>query len=182
MLKREKVEVEKRIRNMLDAIQDGIYTASTKQRLEELEARKEDIEVQIAMEELGRTQINEDMLYMWFDKMKNLDINSLDYKRIFFDVFVNSVYVKEDGIELILNYKEGTKIIPFEQKNKFFNKGSDLSPPARPNKDLNLQIEVFIFLNEKLKPRYPSSISLVFHCFFCAISLCCQLIFFQKLV
>ena len=132
MLKREKVEVEKRIRNMLDAIQDGIYTASTKQRLEELEARKEDIEVQIAMEELGRTQINEDMLYMWFDKMKNLDINSLDYKRIFLDVFVNSVYVKEDGIELILNYKEGTKIIPFEQKNNFFNKGSDLSPPARP--------------------------------------------------
>ena len=138
MLKREKVEVEKRIRNMLDAIQDGIYTASTKQRLEELEARKEDIEVQIAMEELGRTQINEDMLYMWFDKMKNLDINSLDYKRIFFDVFVNSVYVKEDGIELILNYKEGTKIIPFEQKNNFFNKGSDLSPPARPLKRTGL--------------------------------------------
>ena len=90
------------------------------------------------MEELGRTQINEDMLYMWFDKMKNLDINSLDYKRIFFDVFVNSVYVKEDGIELILNYKEGTKIIPFEQKNNFFKKGSDLSPPGRPLKRTGL--------------------------------------------
>ncbi|MBQ8210400.1 MAG: hypothetical protein IJZ35_07465 [Clostridia bacterium] len=117
---------------MLDAIQDGIYTASTKQRLEELEARKEDIEVQLAMEELGRTKINEDMLHMWFNKMKSLDIATLDYKRMFFDAFVNSVYVLDEGIEVLLNYKEGTKIIPFEEINKFFNEGSDLSPPARP--------------------------------------------------
>ena len=132
MLKRELSEVDKRIRNMLDAIQDGIYTASTKQRLEELEARKEDIEVQLAMEELGRTKINEDMLYMWFNKMKSLDITTLDYKRMFFDAFVNSVYVMDNGIEIALNYKEGTKIITFDEMKKFYNEGSDLSPPARP--------------------------------------------------
>ena len=133
MLKRELSEVDKRIRNMLDAIQDGIYTASTKQRLEELEARKEDIEVQLAMEELGRTKINEDMLHMWFNKMKSLDITTLDYKRMFFDAFVNSVYVMDNGIEIALNYKEGTKIITFDEMKKFYNEGSDLSPPARPN-------------------------------------------------
>ena len=132
MLKRELSEVDKRIRNMLDAIQDGIYTASTKQRLEELEARKEDIEVQLAMEELGRTKINEDMLHMWFNKMKSLDITTLDYKRMFFDAFVNSVYVMDNGIEIALNYKEGTKIITFDEMKKFYNEGSDLSPPARP--------------------------------------------------
>ncbi|MBQ8783441.1 MAG: recombinase family protein [Clostridia bacterium] len=146
MLKRELSEVDKRIRNMLDAIQDGIYTSSTKQRLEELEARKEDIEVQLAMEELGRTKINEDMLYMWFNKMKSLDITSLDYKRMFFDAFVNSVYVMDNGIEIALNYKEGTKIITFDEIKKFYNEGSDLSPPARPNKDFNHKIGVFIFL------------------------------------
>ena len=84
------------------------------------------------MEELGRTKINEDMLYMWFDKKKKLDITTLDYKRMFFDVFVNSVYVMDNGIETALNYKEGTKIITFEEMKNFYNEGSDLSPPARP--------------------------------------------------
>ena len=40
LLKQELREVEKSIKNMLDAIQNGIFTSSTKQRLEELEARK----------------------------------------------------------------------------------------------------------------------------------------------
>jgi len=37
------------IQNMLNAIQQGILTKSTKSRLEELEAAKEDLEVRLAM-------------------------------------------------------------------------------------------------------------------------------------
>lgn len=84
------------------------------------------------MEELSRSQINEDMLRIWFNKMKNIDNNSPDYKHIFFHLFVNSVIVRDNGIEIMLNYKEGTKIIPLEQTNNFFNIRSDVSPPARP--------------------------------------------------
>lgn len=47
-------------------------------------------------------------------------------------IFVNSVYVMDNGIEIALNYKEGTKIITFDEMKKFYNEGSDLSPPARP--------------------------------------------------
>lgn len=38
----------------------------------------------------------------------------------------------DNGIEIALNYKEGTKIITFDEMKKFYNEGSDLSPPARP--------------------------------------------------
>ena len=72
------------------------------------------------------------MLRIWFDKMKNIDYNSPDYKHIFFHLFVNSVIVRDNGIEIMLNYKDGTKIIPLEQMNNFFNIRSDVSPPARP--------------------------------------------------
>lgn len=48
LLKQELREDEKSIKNMLDAIQNGIFTSSTKQRLEVLEARKEDLEISIA--------------------------------------------------------------------------------------------------------------------------------------
>ena len=143
VLKKDLSDVEKSIKNMLNAIQDGIYTPSTKQRLEELERRREQIEVQISMEELSRSQINEDMLRIWFDKMKNIDNNSPDYKHIFFHLFVNSVIVRDNGIEIMLNYKEGTKIIPLEQMNNFFNIRSDVSPPARPKSSFNICWDCF---------------------------------------
>lgn len=46
------------IQNMLNAIQQGILTKSTKSRLEELEAVKEDLEVRIASEKLSRPKLS----------------------------------------------------------------------------------------------------------------------------
>ncbi len=150
VLKKDLSDVEKSIKNMLNAIQDGIYTPSTKQRLEELERRREQIEVQISMEELSRSQINEDMLRLWFNKMKNIDNNSPDYKHIFFHLFVNSVIVRNNGIEIILNYKDGTKIIPLEQMNNFFNIRSDVSPPARPQRQsCSFEQLCFFYITDK---------------------------------
>lgn len=47
LLEQQLSEVEKGIENMMDAIQAGIITTSTKQRLAELEAEKEELEQQI---------------------------------------------------------------------------------------------------------------------------------------
>lgn len=52
LLKQELREVEKSIKNMFDAIQNGIFSSSTKQRLEELEARKVDLKISIAREQM----------------------------------------------------------------------------------------------------------------------------------
>ena len=41
-------EVEESIENILSAIQQGIFTKSTKSRLEELEKRKERLEIDLA--------------------------------------------------------------------------------------------------------------------------------------
>ena len=45
-------ETETGIQNMLNAIQAGILTSSTKERLEALEAQKKDLEAKIAEEKL----------------------------------------------------------------------------------------------------------------------------------
>lgn len=47
-------EAETGINNLLNAIQQGILTPSTKSRLEELEAAKEDLEIKIANEKLAK--------------------------------------------------------------------------------------------------------------------------------
>ena len=51
-LRRQLAETEKGIDNMLNAIQQGIFTASTKQRLEELEKQKEELSLSITTAEL----------------------------------------------------------------------------------------------------------------------------------
>ena len=50
-------ETETAIQNMLNAIQQGILTKSTKGRLEELEATKEELETRISCEKLAKPKI-----------------------------------------------------------------------------------------------------------------------------
>lgn len=52
LLKKQLSETEKSINNMLDAIQQGIITSSTKKRLEDLENQKKEIEINIAQESI----------------------------------------------------------------------------------------------------------------------------------
>ena len=47
-------ETDRGIQNLLNAIQQGILTKSTKNRLEELEAAKEELETKIACEKLAK--------------------------------------------------------------------------------------------------------------------------------
>ncbi len=52
ILKKELAETEKSINNLIKAIEQGIITKSTKQRLDELERRKEKLKIQIAEENI----------------------------------------------------------------------------------------------------------------------------------
>ena len=56
LLKKQLAETEKGINNMLNAIQAGIFTPSTKQRLDELEETKSQLEVSILQEEMHKPQ------------------------------------------------------------------------------------------------------------------------------
>lgn len=47
-------ETQRGIDNLLNAIQQGIFTKSTKGRLEELEAAKEELEIKIANEKIAK--------------------------------------------------------------------------------------------------------------------------------
>lgn len=145
-LEKDLSHIEKQINNMLNAIQDGIYTSSTRQRLEELESRKEEVEIMLARERIGRPQLTEKQLRDWFDKMRSYDTDFLEYRRRLIDSFVNRVIVFDDCIELTLNYKDGTKRIPFKKENNFFSRGSDSSPPARPNKNPFTRVSGFLFV------------------------------------
>ena len=128
-LRKQLEETERGITNMLNAIQAGIFNASTKQRLDELEERKADIELQIIQEEMRHPLLTPEDVTYWFYRYRMLDIKRLEERRRLIDGFVNSVTVYDEYIVITFNYKEGTTTVPFSKLDS-----SDLSSVGGPLK------------------------------------------------
>ena len=140
-LSKQLEETERGITNMLNAIQAGIFNASTKQRLDELEERKADIELQIIQEEMRHPMLTREDVTYWFCRYRMLDTKRLEERRRLIDGFVNSVIVYDDYIVITFNYKEGTTTVPFSKLDS-----SDLSSVGGPNPE-----QRFVVLDFSLK-------------------------------
>lgn len=112
-LRKQLEEAESGITNMLNAIQMGIINASTKQRLDELEERKKDIELQIIQEEMKHPAISREDVVYFVCRFRSLDTSKLDARRRLIDSFVNAVTIFDDYILITFNYKEGETRIDF---------------------------------------------------------------------
>lgn len=112
-LRKQMEEAESGITNMLNAIQMGIINASTKQRLDELEERKKDIELQIIQEEMKHPAVSREDVVYFVCRFRSLDISKLDARRRLIDSFVNAVTIFDDYILITFNYKEGETRIDF---------------------------------------------------------------------
>ena len=112
-LRHQLEETERGITNMLNAIQMGIINASTKQRLDELEDRKADIELQIIQEEMKHPMLTREDVTYWICRFRTLDVSKLEERRRLIDSFVNSVTVFDDYILITFNYKEGEERLDF---------------------------------------------------------------------
>ena len=112
-LRKQLEEAESGITNMLNAIQMGIINASTKQRLDELEERKKDIELQIIQEEMKHPAVSREDVVYFVCRFRSLDTSKLDARRRLIDSFVNAVTIFDDYILITFNYKEGETRIDF---------------------------------------------------------------------
>ena len=112
-LRQQLAETERGIENMLNAIQMGIINASTKQRLDELEERKKDIELRIIQEEIKKPLLSREDVTFFICKFRKLNINDLDERRRLIDSFVNSVTIFDDHILITFNYRDGETRLDF---------------------------------------------------------------------
>lgn len=127
LLKQQLSETEKAIENMLNAIQAGIFTQSTKKRLDELEETKSQIEVNIMQEEMQTPILTRDQILFWLHRFCKLDVTKQEHRQRLIDSFINAIYLYDDKIIMTFNYKEGTKTITFADIQ-----GSDLSASTAP--------------------------------------------------
>lgn len=130
-LKTQLSETERAINNMLNAIQQGIFTVSTKQRLDELESTKERLTVSILQQELAKPVLTKEQVIFWLHRFRDIDTQKQEHRQRLIDSFVNAVYVFDDKLLLTFNYKDGTQTITLNDIN-----GSDLErgTPPKQNK------------------------------------------------
>ena len=97
-------DIEKRIDNLVSAMEQGIVTATTKTRLMELESEKTDIEKGIAKELLKEPELERDQIVYFLQRFREGDVENDGYKECLIDTFLQSVYVYDDKLVLTLNY------------------------------------------------------------------------------
>ena len=121
-------DAESGIQNMLNAIQAGILTSSTKERLEQLEETKRELEARIAEEKLAKPKVTEEFIRFWLLRFRKLNMNQKDQRQALVDTFINSIYMYDDKVLITFNYKEGKQTITFEEAAQAASKenGSDL--------------------------------------------------------
>ena len=146
-------DAESGIQNMLNAIQAGILTSSTKERLEQLEETKRELEARIAEEKLAKPKIKEEFVRFWLMRFRKLDMSLKDQRQALVDTFINSIYLYDDKVLITFNYKEGTQTITFEEAAEAASKGngSDLDCFTAPeNAVKSKDFMAFLFLRQRL--------------------------------
>ena len=125
-------DAESGIQNMLNAIQAGILTSSTKERLEQLEETKRELEARIAEEKLAKPKIKEEFIRFWLMRFRKLDMTQPEQWQALVDTFINAIYLYDDKVLITFNYKEGTETVAFGEAVKA-EKSSDMSARGAPN-------------------------------------------------
>lgn len=107
-LKNELKDCEKSIKNLMTAIENGIFTTGTKDRLLELESKKDDLKNRLAFIELCKKSMTADKIAYWLCTQLTKCETTEDKQQII-DIFVNRVIVYPKEIIIILNYSDETK-------------------------------------------------------------------------
>ena len=133
-------ETEVGITNMLNAIQMGILTSSTKERLEALEEQRKELQARIAEERLAKPKMKEEFVRFWLLRFRKLDMTQSEQRQALVDTFINAIYLYDDKVLITFNYKEGTETVAFGEAVKA-EKSSDMSARGAP--DIERQIVRF---------------------------------------
>lgn len=113
-LQAEYRQVSAKVENILEAIEQGIFTPKTKERLLELESRQTELEDRIVREKLKKPEFTVDHIVYWLTKFRQGDIKDFEFRRAVINALVNSVFVYDDDTD---PNKKGRIIIALNLKN-----------------------------------------------------------------
>lgn len=114
VLKRNLAEVENKLENLMRAIENGIFTNTTKQRVLNAEKERELISAAIAKEEIEKPKLTEEQIKFFLYNMRDRIYNAADRREAVIKTFVNAVYLYDDKITITFNLKDGENLKKIE--------------------------------------------------------------------
>ena len=152
-------EVKSSIDNLLNAIQQGIFTRSTKERLDELEASRDELENKIAVEKLAKPRITEEQLRFFLERFRKMDVTRKSQRKMLIDTFVNAIFLYDDKMVLTYNFHENTETITFGElqevlPNGFRGSDMNLATEPRENSQVCTNLAVFLYISEQISMRF----------------------------
>ena len=115
LLEKQLVDIGNRISNLLNAVEEGMFNASAKKRLDELEEKKADLEIALAKEKIEKPLLTKDHVGFWISRFKDGDASDPEYRRSLVDIFANSFFLDDDKLVITFNYKNDTKTISLDE-------------------------------------------------------------------
>lgn len=134
LLEKQLREVDRKLDNLMKAIEEGLFTRTTKERLDALEAQKDELTAKIADEKLRKPSFNADFIRFWLMKFRKFDISQQKQRKALIEIFVNAIFLYDDRMLITFNYKDGSQTIRFEDAltaAEAVGNSSDLSSSAR---------------------------------------------------
>lgn len=118
LLKSQLKQTEGAIKNIMSAIEQGIITPTTKERLTELEDQKADLTAKIALKTPDKlSNLSRDDIISALSLVRVGDLEDKDYQELLFNMFLRAVYLYDDKLKIVFNYtRDGhdTAEIPFD--------------------------------------------------------------------
>lgn len=127
MLKAQLEDVEKKLDNLVEAMTQGIFSATTKKLLDDLEAQKKNIEAAFTQNEIRNPVLSKEQILFALCNYRKLDLSVQSDKQKLIDSFVNSIYLYDDHFIITFNYKNSSKKVSFKELNS-----SSLTSSAPP--------------------------------------------------
>lgn len=125
-------QVQTKINNLVSAIEQGIISDSTKERLQSLEKEKKELEQIIVKEQLEKPVLTKEQIKFGIEKYKQLDLTTKEGKQRLIDGFINAIYVYDDKIVFTYNYKDGTDtVLMAELENSIISDNELKSAPKK---------------------------------------------------
>lgn len=108
-LKNEKKEAQKKIDNIMTAIEQGILTPTTKDRLMQLEEQKASLEYAIETEKIKGAPISRDMVLFFLHQFRKAKINDELSFMSLIDAFIGRIDLSPEKITITYNYCDKNK-------------------------------------------------------------------------
>ena len=104
-------DTEKSLKNLLAAIEQGVITPTTRDRMLQLEQRRDELTIAIEGEKAVKPFFTKEQIVFWMERYRNADPADESARRSIIETFVSEVYLFDDEIRIVFNYCGESKTI-----------------------------------------------------------------------